>query len=50
VGLGPQAGRFFEVGGRKWYANLKAYWEFSAKNRPDGWNTWLTLAIPLTGK
>jgi len=48
AGIGPQAGRFFEVSGRKWYANLKAYWEFSAKNRPEGWNAWLTLAIPLT--
>jgi hypothetical protein len=50
AGLGPQAGRFFEMGGRKWYVNLKSYWEFGAKNRPDGWNAWLALAIPLTEK
>jgi hypothetical protein len=27
--------------------NLKGYYEFDAKNRPEGWNTWLTPAIPL---
>jgi hypothetical protein len=50
AGLGPQAGRFFEIGGRKCYVNLKGYWEFSSKNRPEGWNAWLAFAIPLTGK
>jgi hypothetical protein len=45
--VGPQLGYFFAVGGRKWYLNIKSYYEFSAKNRPEGWNTWLTLAIPL---
>jgi len=50
VGLGPQVGWFFAVGKQKWYANLKGYGEFDAKNRPAGWNAWLTLAIPLTAK
>jgi len=27
--------------------NLKGYYEFDAQNRPGGWNTWLTLAIPF---
>jgi len=27
--------------------SLKAYYEFGAKNRPEGWNTWLTVAFPL---
>ncbi|MGH8760302.1 MAG: SphA family protein, partial [Burkholderiales bacterium] len=45
--VGPQAGYFFKVGDRQWYANLKGYYEFDAKNRPEGWNVWLTLAIPL---
>jgi hypothetical protein len=45
--VGPQFGYFFPVGGQKWYVNLKGYYEFDAKNRPEGWNTWLTLAIPL---
>ena len=45
--VGPQAGYFFPVGGRKWYVNVKGYYEFDAQNRPEGWNAWLTLAIPL---
>jgi hypothetical protein len=45
--VGPQVGYFFPVGSQKWYVNLKGYFEFDAKNRPEGWNTWLTLAIPL---
>ncbi|POZ61972.1 SphA family protein [Chromobacterium alticapitis] len=47
AGLGPQAGYFFKVGQHKWYANLKAYDEFDAKNRTAGWNAWLSLFVPL---
>ncbi len=46
-GIGPQVGYFFPVGDKKWYANLRGYYEFDARNRPEGWNVWLTLAIPL---
>ncbi|MGR4871805.1 transporter [Variovorax sp. LARHSF232] len=46
-GIGPQVGYFFPVAGKKWYVNFRGYYEFDAKNRPEGWNTWLTLAIPL---
>ena len=46
-GIGPQVGYFFPVGGRQWYVNLRGYYEFDARNRPEGWNAWLTLAIPL---
>lgn len=49
-GIGPQFGHTFEAGGRQYYFNTKAYWEFDAKNRPEGWNFWLSLAIPLGGK
>ena len=28
--------------------NVKGYYEFAASNRPDGWNAWLTLVIPLS--
>jgi hypothetical protein len=25
--------------------NLKGDWEFSAQNRPEGWNVWLTFSL-----
>jgi hypothetical protein len=46
-GIGPQIGYFFKMGERQAYINLKGYDEFDNKNRPEGWNVWLTLAIPL---
>jgi len=46
--VGPQVGYFIPVGAQKWYVNLKSYHEFEARNRPEGWNAWLTLAIPLS--
>lgn len=48
--VGPQAGHFFKVGDQLWYTNLKGYYEFDAKNRAEGWNLWLSLVIPLSGK
>ncbi|MFZ4284994.1 SphA family protein [Variovorax sp. HJSM1_2] len=45
--IGPQVGYFFPVGGRKWYVNLKAYWEFNAANRPEGWNVYAAVVIPF---
>lgn len=47
--VGPQVGHFFKVGKDTWYVNLKGYDEFAASNRAEGWNVWLTLAIPLSG-
>ena len=33
------------------YVNLKGYYELGAKNRPEGWNLWLSLAFsPATPK
>jgi hypothetical protein len=46
-GIGPQFGYFFKMGEREAYLNIKGYQEFDNKNRPEGWNAWLTLAIPL---
>jgi hypothetical protein len=43
--IGPQVGYLFEMDGRQAYLNLKAYSEFDAKNRPEGWNAWLILAM-----
>jgi hypothetical protein len=48
IGVGPEAGWLFNVGDATWYFNLKGYYEFDAKNRPEGWNAWLTLSLPLT--
>lgn len=44
-GVGPQLGYLFPVGNMQGYLNLKAYREFDAERRADGWNTWLTFAI-----
>jgi hypothetical protein len=42
---GPQLGYIFPIAGKQGFLGLKAYGEFGAKNRPEGWNTWLTFAI-----
>lgn len=47
LAVGPQAGYFFAAARRQWYVNLKGYYEYDAAHRPQGWNTWLTLLIPL---
>jgi hypothetical protein len=44
-GVGPQMGYLFPVGDMQGYLNLKGYGEFGAKNRPEGWNLWLTFAV-----
>jgi hypothetical protein len=48
IGIGPQLTFLFPVGNMQGYLNLKAYKEFDAQNRPDGWNAWLTFAISPT--
>ena len=45
AGIGPQVGFLFPVGDMDGYVNVKAYKEFAAENRPEGWNAWLTFAI-----
>ena len=45
VGLGPQISYLFPIGDLQGYLNLKAYGEFAAQDRPDGWTIWLTFAI-----
>lgn len=45
-GVGPQIGYKFSASDTTdGYLNLKGFYEFGAKNRPEGWNTWLTLAF-----
>jgi len=45
IGIGPQLTFLFPVGTWQGYLNLKAYKEFDAQNRPDGWNAWLSFVI-----
>jgi hypothetical protein len=45
VGVGPQIGYIFPIGGMQGYLNLKAYGEFDGSDRPTGWNAWVTLVI-----
>ncbi len=45
IGLGPQISFFFPVGGMQGYLNLKGYGEFDARDRPSGWNAWVTFSI-----
>jgi len=44
--IGPQIGYVIPIS-KEWqgYINVKAYKEFAAEHRPDGWNAWLTIAI-----
>jgi hypothetical protein len=35
----------FPVGDMQGHLNLRGFGEFGAKNRPEGWNVWLTFAI-----
>jgi hypothetical protein len=45
VGIGPQLGYIFPVGGMQGYLNFKAYEEFDASDRPKGWNAWVTFVL-----
>ena len=45
AGIGPQIGFLFPIGDMDGYVNVKAYKEFAAEHRPEGWNAWLTFAI-----
>jgi hypothetical protein len=44
-GLGPQIGHIIPLGDLQGYLNFKAYKEFGAQHRPEGWNAWLTFVI-----
>lgn len=43
--IGPQLGFIFPVGGMQGYLNFRAYKEFGAENRPEGWNAWVQFVI-----
>jgi hypothetical protein len=43
MGVGPQLGWSFTVGRLAIDLNVRAYWEFAAENRPEGWNAYLVV-------
>jgi hypothetical protein len=45
VGVGPQLGYIIPLGTLQAYINVKGYGEFDARNRPHGWDTWLTVQL-----
>ena len=45
MGVGPQIGFIFPVGAMEGYLNFRAYKEFEAENRPDGWNAWVSFEL-----
>jgi hypothetical protein len=45
LGIGPQLGYIFPVGGMQGYLNFKAYEEFDSSDRPKGWNAWVTFVL-----
>jgi hypothetical protein len=45
AGIGPQLGYLFPVAGMQGFLSMKAYWEFDAARRAEGWNTWVTFAL-----
>ena len=50
LAVGPQVGFLFPVGDMQGYLNLKAYKEFAAEQRAEGWNAWVTFAISPEAK
>jgi hypothetical protein len=45
IGVGPQLGFVFPVGGMMGYVTFKAYDEFDARNRASGYNLWAMFSI-----
>ena len=45
--VGPEVGYAFKFNGQPAYINVRAYWEFWAQNRPEGFALFATLSIPL---
>ena len=43
----PQAGYFFPFGGSKGVVSLRVNWDFGEQNRAAGWNTFISLVLPL---
>jgi hypothetical protein len=50
AGIGPQIGFFFPFFDREGYLNLRAYYEFDASNRLEGWNAFVAFSIEPPGQ
>ena len=48
MGFGPLVCWF--IGERKWYLYMEGYDQYNARNRPRGWNVWLTVAFFRSGE
>jgi hypothetical protein len=49
AGIGPQIGFFIPFFDREAYLNLRAYSEFDARNRLEGWTAFMTFSIEPPG-
>ena len=47
AGIGPQIGYLFNIGTKQAYINVRAYKEFWAQNRVEGYASIATISIPL---
>lgn len=45
--VGPELGYLFKMGKQTGYLNLRAYWEFWARNRVEGYALLATINLPL---
>ena len=45
--VGPELGYLFKMGRQTGYLNLRAYWEFWARNRVEGYALFATINLPL---
>ena len=45
AGIGPQIGFFVPFAGQDGQLNFRAYYDFYAKNRPEGWSAFVTLSV-----
>jgi hypothetical protein len=50
AGIGPQIGFFISFFDRPGYLNLRAYYEFDARNRLEGWNAFVTFSVEPRGQ
>jgi hypothetical protein len=50
LGVGPQVGYGLSLGHLHLDLNLRAYKEFEAQNRPEGWSAWFTITASRSAK